>query len=59
MFNSQKRAAAIAVVITLTLASGQKGAYSPREKAFYADPKAVEFVRPGLISSCKTLFQYS
>jgi OmcA/MtrC family decaheme c-type cytochrome len=49
MFNSQGRAAAIAVVITLSLASGQKGVYSPREKAFYADASAVQFVRPGLV----------
>ena len=48
MFNSQGRAAAIAVVVTLSLASGQKGVYSPREKAFYVDAKAIEFVRPGL-----------
>jgi OmcA/MtrC family decaheme c-type cytochrome len=49
MFNSQGRAAAIAVVVTLSLASGQRGVYSPREKAFYADASAVQFVRPGLI----------
>src|SRR5579859_5747485 len=48
MFNSQGRAAAIAVVITLSLASGQKRVYSPREKAFYADASAIQFVRPGL-----------
>ena len=48
MLNSQGRAAAIAVVVTLSLASGQKGVYSPREKAFYADASAVQFVRPGL-----------
>ena len=48
MFNSQGRAAAIAVVVTLSLASGQRGVYSPREKAFYADASAIQFVRPGL-----------
>jgi len=48
MFNSQGRAAAIAVVITLSLASGQRGVYSPREEAFYADANAIQFVRPGL-----------
>ncbi len=47
-FSLQGRAAAIAVAITFSLASGQKSVYSPREKAFYADPKAVEFVAPGL-----------
>src|SRR5580704_4329375 len=44
----QGRAAAIAVAITFSLASGQKSVYSPREKAFYADSKVVQFVRPGL-----------
>ena len=48
-FRFQGRAAAIAVAITLSLASGQKkSVYSPREKAFYADASAVQFVRPGL-----------
>ena len=44
-----KRTAALAAVVALTLtAAGNRYQYSPREKAFYADPATVEFVRPGL-----------
>ena len=31
------------------LVGGSKSPYSPREKAFYADPALVDFVRPGLV----------
>jgi OmcA/MtrC family decaheme c-type cytochrome len=40
------------VLATLVVATGMPGAetshYSPREKAYYADPRVVQFVRPGL-----------
>jgi OmcA/MtrC family decaheme c-type cytochrome len=32
------------------LVSSERPAYSPSEKAFYADPKLVDFVRPGLVT---------
>src|SRR5271163_2692446 len=43
------RIAAFVALIALCL-TGQtkKHVYSPREKAFYADPALVDFVRPGL-----------
>ena len=43
------RIAAFVAFIALCL-TGQtkKHQYSPREKAFYADPAMVDFVRPGL-----------
>src|SRR5579863_3462417 len=43
------RIAAFVALIALCL-TGQtkKHQYSPREKAFYADPALVDFVRPGL-----------
>ncbi len=44
------RMAAFVALISLCL-TGQtkKHEYSPREKAFYADPALVDFVRPGLV----------
>src|SRR5580658_10828500 len=44
------RIAAFAALVALCL-TGQtkKHQYSPREKAFYADPALVDFVRPGLV----------
>ncbi len=44
------RIAALVALIALCL-TGQtkKHVYSPREKAFYADPALVDFVRPGLV----------
>jgi OmcA/MtrC family decaheme c-type cytochrome len=44
------RVMALIALITLCL-TGQtnKYQYSPREKAFYADPALVDFVRPGLV----------
>ena len=44
------RIAAFVALISLCL-TGQtkKHEYSPREKAFYADPALVDFVRPGLV----------
>ena len=44
------RIAAFVALIALCL-TGQtnKHQYSPREKAFYADPALVDFVRPGLV----------
>ncbi len=44
------RSAPIVAVLTLCLAGApKKYAYSPHDKAFFADPAAVSFVRPGLI----------
>jgi len=43
-----RRAAAIIAVMALSLTGASKATYSPREKAFYADPSVVEFVAPGL-----------
>ncbi len=42
------RVLAIVAVLAASLASATKHQYSPREKAFYADPASVEFVAPGL-----------
>ena len=47
-FRISGRVLAIAVVVAASLASATKHQYSPREKAFYADPASVEFVAPGL-----------
>lgn len=41
-----RTAAVLAVVAVCLTGANQK--YSPREKAFFADPATVEFVRPGL-----------
>ena len=48
-FSFVLRTAAFAIIIALCL-TGQtrKLTYSPREKAYYADPALVDFVRPGL-----------
>jgi OmcA/MtrC family decaheme c-type cytochrome len=35
-------------LVAASLASAPRRPYSPHEKAFYADPATVEFVRPGL-----------
>ena len=47
------RSRALAVVIlaamTATLASAQNSLYSPRDKAFFAAPAVINFVRPGLV----------
>ena len=44
------RVAAFAVLLALCLtAQSKKFAYGPRDKAFYADPALVAFVRPGLV----------
>ncbi len=42
------RVLAIIAVLAASLTSATKHQYSPREKAFYADPASVEFVAPGL-----------
>jgi OmcA/MtrC family decaheme c-type cytochrome len=39
---------AIVVIIAASLASAPRHQYSPHEKAYYADPRLVEFVSPGL-----------
>jgi OmcA/MtrC family decaheme c-type cytochrome len=39
----------MAVVLTLSLVSAPKAVYTERDKAFYADEKTVNFVRPGLV----------
>ena len=42
--------AALGALIAVCLTgAGNKHQYSPREKAFYADPATVQFVRPGLV----------
>src|ERR1700686_1386091 len=38
----------IAIAISVSVASAQTRVYSPHDKAFFADPAAIEFVRPGL-----------
>src|SRR5579863_8568069 len=43
-----RKAALMAVVALSLTGASKKHQYSPQEKAFYADPKAVEFVQPGL-----------
>src|SRR5277367_1600140 len=44
------RIAAVVVLVALCLAGQtRKHQYSPREKAFYADPALVDFVNPGLM----------
>ncbi|MBI2680867.1 MAG: OmcA/MtrC family decaheme c-type cytochrome [Candidatus Solibacter usitatus] len=45
------RLAAVAAVLlgSVALVSAPKPAYSKREKAFFADPSIVAFVRPGLV----------
>jgi OmcA/MtrC family decaheme c-type cytochrome len=42
------RAAALGLVLALTLGSATHSPYTRHEKAFYADPRAVQFVQPGL-----------
>ncbi|HTP85694.1 MAG TPA: OmcA/MtrC family decaheme c-type cytochrome [Bryobacteraceae bacterium] len=41
--------ALIALAGTLALTGAQKQVYSKRDRAFYADPALVDFVRPGLV----------
>ena len=49
-FRRLGRVAGVLVIAVLCLtADGKKPAYSPHEKAFYADEATVEFVRPGLV----------
>ncbi len=44
------RAAAFVALVSLCLTGQTKRhEYSRREKAFYADPALVDFVRPGLV----------
>jgi OmcA/MtrC family decaheme c-type cytochrome len=42
-------AAFIALIALCLTGQTRKHQYSPREKAFYADPNLVDFVRPGLV----------
>lgn len=44
-------AAFIALIALCVTGQTSKHQYSPREKAFYADPNLVDFVRPGLVIS--------
>jgi OmcA/MtrC family decaheme c-type cytochrome len=48
-FRSRTRAVAIAAALTSALAVAQNSIYSPRDKAFFAAPAVVNFVRPGLV----------
>jgi OmcA/MtrC family decaheme c-type cytochrome len=48
-FVSVRLCAAILVTGILTLTGASKNPYSPHQKAFFADPSAIEFVRPGLV----------
>ncbi len=43
------RAAAVVMMLSLTLSSATRNPYTRREKAFFADTATVQFVRPGLI----------
>src|SRR5579884_1849771 len=48
--HSRIRKAGIWTLIVASLTAAQEvRRYSPHEKAFYADPRTVEFVRPGLV----------
>jgi OmcA/MtrC family decaheme c-type cytochrome len=42
-------AAFVALISLCLMGQTKKHQYSPREKAFYADPALVDFVRPGLV----------
>jgi OmcA/MtrC family decaheme c-type cytochrome len=42
-------AASVALIALCLAGQTKKHQYSPREKAFYADPALVDFVRPGLV----------
>ena len=67
LFGSMKRfpafgrtAPLLALVALCLTGASKKHEYSPREKAFYADASAVEFVRPGLtitINSAQIAFR--
>ena len=46
---SRVLAAVLLVAGAAALVGGSKSPYSPREKAFYADPAVIEFVHPGLV----------
>ncbi len=48
LLSSQWRVLAIVGLVAVSLTSAPRAPYSPHEKAFYADPQLVEFVRPGL-----------
>src|SRR5579863_5587470 len=49
------RSSALVAVIALGLTGAStKHSYSSHEKAFYLDPKLVEFVRPGLVITINT-----
>ena len=37
------------LAVTLALAGSATGPYRKNQKAFYADPKTIAFVRPGLV----------
>jgi OmcA/MtrC family decaheme c-type cytochrome len=39
----------VALIVLCLTGQTKKHQYSPREKAFYADPALVDFVRPGLV----------
>jgi len=41
-------------LLAASLASAPRRSYSPHEKAFYADPATVEYVRPGLTIAIKS-----
>jgi OmcA/MtrC family decaheme c-type cytochrome len=47
-WKSVARAVAGVVALALTLSSATHSPYTRREKAFFADPESVQFVRPGL-----------
>jgi OmcA/MtrC family decaheme c-type cytochrome len=48
LFHIPWRIVTIAAIAAVTLGSAPRRPYTPRERAFFADPAVVEFVRPGL-----------
>jgi len=48
LFQIPWRIVTIAAIAAVTLGSAPRRPYTPRERAFFADPAVVEFVRPGL-----------
>jgi OmcA/MtrC family decaheme c-type cytochrome len=52
--NSPIRFVALILLVCATLASQTKSPYTAHEKAFYADPAVVAFVRPGLVITINT-----
>ena len=43
-----RRATLVAVIALSLTGASKKHQYSPHERAFYTDPRTVQFVRPGL-----------